>query len=108
MPKKAKAAKAAKPRKVAKRKKPAKPAKMRTLRRSYRSLARDYRKEYASFHAKPAQRKRRSSRNKARRKMASNGAKLLGLEVDHKDGNPMNNSSRNLRAVTRRANRSKR
>ena len=71
-------------------------------------MARDYRMEYDSYHAKPAQRKRRSSRNKARRKMASNGAKLLGLEVDHKDGNPMNNSSRNLRAVPRRANRSKR
>lgn len=71
-------------------------------------MARNYRKEYDSYHAKPSQRKRRSSRNKARRKMAANGAKLLGLDVDHRDGNPLNNKRSNLRAVSKKRNRSMR
>ena len=70
-------------------------------------MARNYRKEYDSYHSKPAQRKRRSSRNGARRKMAANGAKLLGLDVDHRDGNPMNNKRSNLRAVSKAKNRSR-
>ena len=71
-------------------------------------MKRNYRKEYDTYHAKPAQRKRRSSRNKARRKMAGSGAKLLGLDVDHRDGNPMNNKRSNLRAVSKKRNRSRR
>jgi len=71
-------------------------------------MARNYRKEYDSYHAKPKQVKRRSSRNKARRKMAANGAKLLGLDVDHRDRNPMNNKRSNLRAVSKKVNRSRR
>ena len=71
-------------------------------------MSRNYRKEYDSYHSKPAQRKRRSSRNKARRKMAANGAKLLGLDVDHRDRNPMNNKRSNLRAVSKAKNRSRR
>jgi len=71
-------------------------------------MARNYRKEYDSYHSKPKQVKRRSSRNKARRKMAANGAKLLGLDVDHRDRNPMNNKRSNLRAVSKKVNRSRR
>ena len=53
---------------------------------------RDYKKEYQDYHGTPEQIKRRSSRNKARRKM--NAPK--GKEVEHKDGNPLNNSRSNL------------
>ena len=70
-------------------------------------MARDYAKEYADYHAKPKQVKQRSPRNKARRKMAANGAKLLGLDVDHRDGNAMNNKRSNLRAVSKSTNRSR-
>ena len=69
---------------------------------------RDYRREYDSYHSKPSQRRRRSSRNKARRKMAANGAKLLGRDVDHRDGNPMNNRSSNLRTLSVARNRGRR
>lgn len=53
---------------------------------------RDYKKEYREYHGKPEQIKRRSSRNKARRKV--NAPK--GRDVHHKDGNPRNNSRSNL------------
>ena len=69
---------------------------------------RDYRREYDSYHSKPSQRRRRSSRNKARRKMVANGAKLLGRDVDHRDGNPMNNRSSNLRTLSVARNRGRR
>ena len=58
--------------------------------------ARNYKREYAKYHGKPEQIKRRAARNKAR-KIA--GAKK-GEEVDHKDGNPRNNSKSNLRKTT--------
>ena len=53
---------------------------------------RNYKREYANYHGKPEQRKRRSNRNKARRKM--NAPK--GRDVHHIDGNPNNNSRKNL------------
>ena len=68
---------------------------------------RNYRKEYDSYHSKPAQRKARSSRNKARRKMKAAGAKIRGREVDHKNKNPNDNRRSNLRAVSRKTNRSR-
>ena len=68
---------------------------------------RNYKKEYAEYHAKPEQRRNRSERNKARR--------TLGLavgdkrEVDHikplsKGGS---NAKSNLKAVSRKINRKK-
>jgi hypothetical protein len=53
---------------------------------------RDYKKEYKDYHGKPSQIKRRSSRNKARRKVGA----PKGKDVHHKDGNPNNNSRSNL------------
>ena len=43
--------------------------------------------------------KERASRNKARAKVAKKvgKSKLKGKEIDHKDGNPRNNASSNLR-----------
>ena len=70
---------------------------------------RNYRKEYDSYHAKPAQKKARASRNSARKKMAKSGKvrKGDGREVDHKNGDPRDNRRKNLRVVSRRTNRKK-
>ncbi len=70
-------------------------------------MARNYRKEYDNYHSKPEQRKNRSSRNKARRKLQKAGYNLKGKDVDHKDGNPRNNGRKNLRVVSKGYNRSK-
>lgn len=72
-------------------------------------MARDYAKEYREYHSKPEQRANRSSRNKARRlaiKMHGKEA-VKGKDVDHKDGNPRNNSRRNLQITSKSYNRSK-
>ena len=68
---------------------------------------RDYKKEYQNYHSKPKQRKNRSLRNQARRKM---GLKVGDpREVDHKK--PLSkggsNSKSNLRVVSRKTNRAK-
>ena len=70
---------------------------------------RDYRKEYDTYHGKPEQIGNRSSRNKARRKVAADlgNAKISGKDIDHKDGNPRNNSRSNLHPMSKSANRSK-
>lgn len=70
---------------------------------------RNYRREYDTYHGTADQRKKRSNRNKARRILARRRGKsaVKGKEVDHKDGNPLNNSVRNLRAISRRKNRKK-
>jgi hypothetical protein len=68
---------------------------------------RDYRKEYDDYHGTPKQRKNRSSRVLARRKMikkVGEGA-VNGKDVDHKDGNPRNNSDQNLRILAIKKNR---
>lgn len=70
-------------------------------------MARNYRKEYDNYHSKPEQRANRSSRNKARRKLANKGYNLKGKDVDHKDGNPRNNSHSNLRVQSPSVNRSR-
>ena len=58
-------------------------------------VERDYKKEYADYHSKPEQIERRSSRNKARRAMGDKAVK--GMDVGHKDNNPMNNDPSNLK-----------
>lgn len=71
-------------------------------------MRRNYRAEYDNYHAKPEQKKRRASRNKARRKLIASGAvrKGDGKDIDHKDGNPRNNSRSNLRVQSKSSNRS--
>lgn len=73
-------------------------------------MARNYKKEYKSYHSKPKQKANRNSRNKARRKMVNSGKLKKGdkRDVHHKDGNPRNNSSKNLRASPKSKNRSRR
>ena len=58
-------------------------------------VERDYRKEYDNYQGQPEQIARRSSRNKARRIM---GNKIVdGMDVGHKDNDPMNNDPTNLK-----------
>ncbi len=69
---------------------------------------RNYQKEYDNYHSKPEQKKNRASRNGARRKMKTLlGKRVKGKDVDHKDGNPRNNSRGNLRLLSKSRNRSK-
>ena len=69
---------------------------------------RNYRTEYDEYHSQPKQKKRRAGRNAARRKMVSAGKakKGDGKDVHHKDRNPMNNKSNNLKVTTKAKNRS--
>jgi len=56
---------------------------------------RNYRKEYDNYAGRPDQIERRSSRNKARRAMGDKVVK--GMDVGHRDNDPLNNSPENLR-----------
>ena len=69
---------------------------------------RNYENEYKSYHSKPEQIKRRASRNAARAAMVKAGKarKGDGMDVDHANSDPLNNSTKNLRMQTKRANRS--
>lgn len=71
-------------------------------------MARDYKAEYKNYQGKPEQIARRASRNKARRAMEKGGvvSKGDGKDVAHKNGNPNDNRPSNLKATTKRANRS--
>lgn len=73
-----------------------------------KSTGRNYKKEYASYQGKPNVIAKRVSRDTARRTMQKRGLvkKGSGMDVDHKDGNPMNNAKTNLRAVSKFKNRS--
>lgn len=71
---------------------------------------RNYKKEYANYHGKPEQRKKRSKRVLARRKLEKEGkvSKGDGKDVDHKKTlrSGGGNSRSNLRVRSRSANRS--
>tara|TARA_R100000988_G_C3970420_1_gene151171 strand:+ start:11 stop:262 length:252 start_codon:yes stop_codon:yes gene_type:complete len=71
-------------------------------------MARDYAKEYKNYHSRPEQIKKRSSRNKARRLAVKIGKakKGDGMDIHHRDGNPMNNSRGNLKSMAKNKNRS--
>ena len=69
---------------------------------------RDYKSEYANYHSKTKQKKNRAGRNGARRIMKKKyGNSILGRDVDHKDRNPTNNSTSNLRLQSKSSNRSR-
>ena len=72
-----------------------------------RKKPRNYKKEYKEYHGTPAQRKNRSMRNQARRKVGLK--KGDPREVDHKK--PMSkgggNGRKNLRAISKTRNRRK-
>jgi hypothetical protein len=68
---------------------------------------RNYRKEYDEYHGKPGQRKNRSKRNQARRKLGLK--KGDPREADHKTALSKGggNGKKNLRPVSRKKNRQK-
>jgi len=70
---------------------------------------RDYKREYAIYHGKPKQIKRRAQRNKTRRMMTRAGLvrKGDGMDVDHRDHNVYNQERYNLQVMSKSKNRSK-
>ena len=64
-------------------------------------VERNYAKEYENYHSKPEQIARRSSRNKAQRMMGT----VDGMDVHHKDNNPLNNDPSNLEHMDKSENR---
>jgi hypothetical protein len=68
-------------------------------------MSRNYRAEYDNYHSSPKQKK---ARNAARAAMAKKGKvkKGDGKDVTHRDGNPRNNSSKNLGVLSASKNRS--
>lgn len=71
-------------------------------------MARNYRIEYDNYQGTPEQRRRNDARKKARRLMEKEGKvrKGDGKDVDHKNGNPKDNSKKNLRVTNKTNNRS--
>ena len=71
-------------------------------------MARNYKNEYAKYQGSPVQKKKRASRNAARNALKKAGVvkKGDGKDVNHRNGNPMDNRAKNLQVTTKRANRS--
>jgi hypothetical protein len=63
--------------------------------------------EYRRYHSSSQAKKDRAARNTARRRAMRTGRvrKGDGKDIDHKDGNPRNNSNGNLRVMERSRNR---
>jgi hypothetical protein len=63
-------------------------------------MARDYKKEYANYHSKPEQKKKRAMRNKARADAVKDGRarKGDGKDVHHKK--PLRNGGSNAKSNT--------
>ena len=72
-------------------------------------MARDYKKEYDTYHSSSEQKKNRSKRNAARKEMVKEGRVVKGddMEVDHKTSikNGGGNNKGNLRVVNKKTNR---
>jgi len=75
--------------------------------KNFKGFVKDYKKEYEKYHSTPEQRANRSKRVLARRQLEKDGrvCKGDGKDVDHKDGNPQNNDSGNLRVLSAKKNR---
>jgi len=65
--------------------------------------------EYQKYHSSTRMKKERALRNKNRRKAIREGRVKRGdgKHLDHRDGNPKNNSKGNLRVISAKANRKK-
>jgi len=71
-------------------------------------VMRNYKKEYKNYQGTDQQKKNRASRNAARNALKKVGAvkKGDGKDVNQRNGNPRDNSTKNLSITTKRANRS--
>ena len=78
---------------------------MMPKRGQYSSGAKPRSKQQRAYNSRPSSKKDRASRNAARAKVVGNG--YSAGDVDHKDGNPRNNSRKNLRLLGMKANRSR-
>ena len=69
---------------------------------------RNYKSEYKKYQGTSTQKKNRASRNAARStfKKVGVGKKGDGKDVNQRNGNPKDNSKKNLSVTTKRANRS--
>ena len=69
---------------------------------------RNYKNEYKKYQGTGVQKKKRASRNAARNTLKKTGVvtKGDGKDVNHRNGNPMDNRAKNLSVTTKRANRS--
>ena len=69
---------------------------------------RNYKNEYKKYQGTAVQKKKRASRNAARNALKKTGVvkKGDGRDVNHRNGNPMDNRAKNLSVTTKRANRS--
>jgi|TARA_R100001509_G_C4744367_1_gene174269 hypothetical protein len=72
-------------------------------------MKRNYRQEYLTYGSTTKAKKDRASRNKVRRMLTRQGrvSKGDGRDIDHRDGNPRNNSNKNLRVISKSRNRAK-
>ena len=89
-------------------------AEQRTVTTAKLAEDRDYKAEYAKMYGganpTPKQRiamKKKTSRKRILRKMGREGKSTDGREIDHKDGNALNNGTKNIRLETRATKRSK-
>lgn len=75
---------------------------------SNKATGRDYSYDKA-YESSPEQIKKRASRNKARREIIKRRGQraVSGKDVDHKNGNPLDNRSSNLKVMSKKRNRSK-
>lgn len=71
-------------------------------------MPRNYKKEYENYHSSPKQKKNRAARNAARAAMVKKGKvkKGDGNDVTHRNGNPRDNSAKNLGVLKASKNRS--
>lgn len=70
------------------------------------AFTRNYKKEYANYHSKPAQKKNRASRNAARATLQKAGVNVAGKDVAHRNGNAKDNRRSNLTTQSASKNRS--
>lgn len=70
---------------------------------------RDYKAEYRKYQSSPEDKKNRAARNRARLLAIKQGKvnKGDGKDIDHRDGNPQNNSPSNVRVTSKKLNRGK-